>query len=256
MRKSVNKIVTIKNEVEQTERRIARIETVELIRKDAKERLKINETLMALLLKLDSVRGIDSGVRELRRGVIKKAIALQEKVDALVVTLPHTETENENKADSAKSDGGEIVDHSHPVSPIENPPPENMPIEMPIENLVDHDDEEEEGYCVVKEIVKEECNTMNSKTEVLQKEDEVMDDCGKEETGGENQAMSEVEEKKNSCEELQSQMMSDLVEKTEMQTRMINSLTHRVAQLEKGLLCDRLRRSNKKKKRQHDGKQQ
>nr|DAD46208.1 TPA_asm: hypothetical protein HUJ06_004438 [Nelumbo nucifera] len=39
---------------------------------------------MALLFRLDSVRGVDSGVRECRKKVIRKAIALQEKVDAIV----------------------------------------------------------------------------------------------------------------------------------------------------------------------------
>ncbi|KAK1365618.1 BAG domain-containing protein [Heracleum sosnowskyi] len=261
------------------------------IQKDSKERLRINETLMALLFKLDSVRGIDSGVRELRKGVIRKAIALQEKVDALVMLPP----------DSIKSDGGEIV-VDHPIRgdemPIEISPPAVSIDEMPTENVVDSiksecgeimedhpicddevpieneaesmdllNDDQEEGNCVVKE-----CNTMNSKTEI-QKEDEDMDDCCKgvqqaeeeEETwDGDNEKMMREEAgEKKSNEELQTQMirmMSELVEKNEMQTRMINSLTHRVGQLEKALLCDKLRRTNKKKKRQHDaaayGKQQ
>ncbi|KAK1353421.1 BAG domain-containing protein [Heracleum sosnowskyi] len=232
LRKSVSKIVSIKNEVEEIERRIG---TVELIRKDSKERLRINETLMALLFKLDSVRGIDSGVRELRKGVIRKAIALQEKVDALVVHPPH----------SIKSDGGQIVVH-HPLRGDDEVPIENQVESMDLLN----DDQEE-------------CNTMNSKTEI-QKEDEDMEEETGDVTRGDNDKMMREEAgEKNSNEELQTQMirmMSELVEKNEMQTRMINSLTHRVGQLEKALLCDKLRRTNKKKKRQHDaaadGKQQ
>lgn len=83
MRKSVKKIISIKKEVEDIETRVSRSEEVELIRKEPKERLKVNEMLMALLLKLDSVRGVDSGVRDCRKTVIKKAIALQERVDAI-----------------------------------------------------------------------------------------------------------------------------------------------------------------------------
>ncbi|KAK3038516.1 hypothetical protein RJ639_029316 [Escallonia herrerae] len=47
--------------------------SLELIQKDPKVRVRDNETLMALLFKLDSVRG----TREKRKGIIKKAIALQ-----------------------------------------------------------------------------------------------------------------------------------------------------------------------------------
>ncbi|KAA8528939.1 hypothetical protein F0562_033573 [Nyssa sinensis] len=64
--------------------KIQKGDTVDLIRWDAKERLRVNESLMALLFKLDSVRGVDSGVRDCRKAVIKKAIALQERVDAIV----------------------------------------------------------------------------------------------------------------------------------------------------------------------------
>ncbi|KAL8121389.1 uncharacterized protein LOC141659053 [Apium graveolens] len=262
LRKSVRKIVSIKNQVEEIGKRLAQNETVELIRKDSKERLRINETLMALLFKLDSIRGI----RDLRKGVIKKAIALQEKVDSLVM-LPG-ESENEGSGDLVKSDGGEICGDK--MMPVENSPAAAAAAVSVDENVVDS----MEAHCVVKEIV-EDCNTKNSNTE-LQKQDEEMDDCSSkgveqqakedEETEtemGEKMISEEAGVKKSNEEELQTQMirmMSELVEKNETQTRMINSLTHRVAQLEKALLCDKLRRSNKKKKRQHDaaadGKQQ
>ncbi|KAK3034701.1 hypothetical protein RJ639_032462 [Escallonia herrerae] len=44
---------------------------------EVRVRVRVNKTLMALLFKLDSVQGVDLGVRDLRKGVIKKAIALQ-----------------------------------------------------------------------------------------------------------------------------------------------------------------------------------
>nr|DAD46207.1 TPA_asm: hypothetical protein HUJ06_004437 [Nelumbo nucifera] len=84
IRKNVKKIIEIKKEVDEVEQRISRRKTVDLIRTDAKEQLRVNETLMSLLFRLDSVRGVDSGVRECRKKVIKKAIALQEKMDAIV----------------------------------------------------------------------------------------------------------------------------------------------------------------------------
>nr|DAD36133.1 TPA_asm: hypothetical protein HUJ06_006773 [Nelumbo nucifera] len=84
VRKSMKKIVEIKKEVDEVEQQISRRETVDLIRTNAKEQLRVNEILMALLFWLDSVRGVDSGVRECWKKVIRKAIALQENVDAIV----------------------------------------------------------------------------------------------------------------------------------------------------------------------------
>ena len=54
------------------------------MKKDPKERLRVNEMLMSLLFRLDSVRGIDSGVRDCQKSVIKRAIALQEFLDSIV----------------------------------------------------------------------------------------------------------------------------------------------------------------------------
>ena len=84
MRKSVKKIATIRREVNEVERRISREEALELMKKDPKERLRVNEMLMSLLFRLDSVRGVNSGVRDCQKSVIKRAIALQEFLDSIV----------------------------------------------------------------------------------------------------------------------------------------------------------------------------
>ncbi|KAL8258398.1 hypothetical protein R6Q59_030439 [Mikania micrantha] len=84
MRKSVRKISAIRCKVREIEMKINDTETVELIGTDAKERLRVNETLMSLLFKLDSIRGVDFGVRDFRKTVIRKAISLQEKIDSIV----------------------------------------------------------------------------------------------------------------------------------------------------------------------------
>lgn len=84
VRKNMKKIAAIKGEVDEMERRISKEETVEMIQRDEKERLRVNEMLMSLLLKLDAVKGVDSGVRDCRKFVVKKVIALQERVEAIV----------------------------------------------------------------------------------------------------------------------------------------------------------------------------
>ncbi|XP_058093080.1 BAG family molecular chaperone regulator 6-like [Magnolia sinica] len=104
VRKNVKKMVKIRSEACKIERRIA--DTKDLILSDVKERLRVNEMLMSLLLQLDSVRGVDSGVREFRKAVIRKVIVLQEAVDA-IVALPDTEKKDQavEMSDSADSLG-------------------------------------------------------------------------------------------------------------------------------------------------------
>nr|POF24490.1 bag family molecular chaperone regulator 5, mitochondrial [Quercus suber] len=52
------------------------------MKKDPKERLRVNETLLSLLFRLDSMRGVDSRLGIV--SVIKRAIALQEFLDSIV----------------------------------------------------------------------------------------------------------------------------------------------------------------------------
>ncbi|KAJ6934116.1 hypothetical protein NC651_009232 [Populus alba x Populus x berolinensis] len=101
----MKKILATKRQVDEIEKRILMKETVELMRRDQKEKLKINEMLMSLLLKLDSVRGVDSGVRDCRKAVIKKAIALQETVDSIAAAANGDDTD-----DSVVSAGEKGVD--------------------------------------------------------------------------------------------------------------------------------------------------
>lgn len=58
-------------------------ETVDAVRASERERVKINEALMGLLFRLDSVPGLDQNVRELRRHVSRKIVGLQEILDAV-----------------------------------------------------------------------------------------------------------------------------------------------------------------------------
>ncbi|XP_030970865.1 uncharacterized protein LOC115991297 [Quercus lobata] len=80
----MKKITAIRREVDKVERWISREEALESMKQDPKERLRVNKTLMSLLYKLDLVRGINSGVRDCRKSVIKRAIALQEFLDTIV----------------------------------------------------------------------------------------------------------------------------------------------------------------------------
>nr|GMD86022.1 BAG family molecular chaperone regulator 5, mitochondrial [Ipomoea batatas] len=58
-------------------------ETVDAVRSNERERIRINEALMELLFRLDSVPGFDPTVRDLRRHVSRRIVGLQEILDAV-----------------------------------------------------------------------------------------------------------------------------------------------------------------------------
>ncbi|KAF2603428.1 hypothetical protein F2Q70_00028492 [Brassica cretica] len=58
-------------------------ESVDAIRTNRKERLRMNETLMSLLLKLDSIPGLDPTIRETQRKVSRQIVGTHEILDAI-----------------------------------------------------------------------------------------------------------------------------------------------------------------------------
>ncbi|KAF1890754.1 hypothetical protein Lal_00043133 [Lupinus albus] len=77
------KISTVDSEASHLQRIIQRQETVDAVRSSHVEKVKMNEALMSLLLKLDSVPGFDPTVREARRKVTRRIVGLQEILDSV-----------------------------------------------------------------------------------------------------------------------------------------------------------------------------
>lgn len=242
MRKSVKKIASIRNEVSEIERRIDGTEVADLIRRDAKERLRVNETLMSLLFKLDSIRGFDCGVRELRKAVTRKAIALQEKVDSIAnqtLDSPKKESNLDNVCTSTSEqvtetsgsrnlqaveddeDGGllkEVVDDCNPVKAVDGRGIEEGVETSPAKDSC-KDGKEDHTPAEASMEVGDEGNCDNGSKELIVK---LMAD---------NEKMMKL--------------MMQISERNEMQTRMINSLSRRVEQLEKAFMTENLRRKKK-----------
>ncbi|KAL6007238.1 hypothetical protein ACLOJK_032734 [Asimina triloba] len=84
VRALVREISAVNSEADRYERLLRQQDTVDSVRRDRLERLRLNEGLMSLLLRLDSVPGIDPVVRELRRRTSHRIVALQEVLDAVV----------------------------------------------------------------------------------------------------------------------------------------------------------------------------
>ncbi|VVA19964.1 PREDICTED: BAG [Prunus dulcis] len=310
VRKSVKKIAAIKGDVDEIEKRISKKETVELMKREAKERLKVNETLMSLLFRLDSVKGVDPGVRDFRRAVIKKAIALQERVDAAVADDDHTLGEVgeasgiDNGESISETVGGAVEDKDSgedfeggKTAPVDqtqdlqsaareedcnsNAAPKSLNGTLNLPSLeqtaetdgvtnvneireIVGDESEEEGESESQSVSS--YNPQNSMIEdaeenplVKQEEEEEdgMEIVKAEDEGGngigfgvrdreENKRSRELLERMVEDNEKMMGMMVELFERNEIQTRMLSSLSQRVEQLERALVCERLRRRKKR----------
>lgn len=110
VRKNARLVHKVAAEVDEIERKIRAEE--EVIRRDGKERLRVNEMLMALLLRLDSVRG----VRDYRKKVIRKVISLQDAVDSIAAARDEKELGGEtlgeeNRAPAETQESPEVVEN-------------------------------------------------------------------------------------------------------------------------------------------------
>ncbi|CAI9277968.1 unnamed protein product [Lactuca saligna] len=73
---------------------------------DNKQKLIIGETIMSLLLKLDTIQGLHPIVRDVRKSVAKELVGLQEKLDSL--TFVKSETLSEATESQKKENDGAL----------------------------------------------------------------------------------------------------------------------------------------------------
>ncbi|KAK9068329.1 hypothetical protein SSX86_012440 [Deinandra increscens subsp. villosa] len=118
--KKVRQIYEVKNLVSELRNRIQNLESSSSskIRVDGKEKVVIGETIMGLLLKLDTIQGLHPYVREVRKSVAKELVGLQEKLDSLAFIESKTPSEEivfspqqdddaiQGKSDEAKTQSG------------------------------------------------------------------------------------------------------------------------------------------------------
>ncbi|KAL5212925.1 hypothetical protein ABZP36_023772 [Zizania latifolia] len=81
----LEKLRKIKNVNEQMQHLKKKLQGLEAFSEQItiKEQVTINETIMNLLLKLDTIQGLHPSVREVRKSVARELISLQEKLDSL-----------------------------------------------------------------------------------------------------------------------------------------------------------------------------
>uniref|UniRef100_A0A803PI21 BAG domain-containing protein n=1 Tax=Cannabis sativa TaxID=3483 RepID=A0A803PI21_CANSA len=230
VRKSLKRIAAIKAEVDEIEKRMSQKETMVLIRKDGKERLRMNETLMSLLFRLDSVKGVDSGVRDCRKTVIRKAIRLQERLDAIVTGGDEQFLEDKETAAECESlgDDDKAVEHTPDLER------ESAEVDPSQESSAD--------------------NTNSSEVELdrsLEKEGEepeIEEDCKSElknnlaEPGINKRTAEEA-----SGETLKSEDIADNMEAAKVKTEENKESNDTMSESERAYICDKLRKKKMKR---------
>lgn len=82
--RKLHEIAKIRHRTEELKQQIMSPEFGEELRRDDKTKVKISETLMGLLLQLDTIQGLHPVVRDVRKSLARELVQLQERLDILV----------------------------------------------------------------------------------------------------------------------------------------------------------------------------
>ncbi|KAK7374779.1 hypothetical protein VNO80_08218 [Phaseolus coccineus] len=194
VRKTLRKIVAMRVELARIESEIR----VEVVKREQKERVRVIETIMNLLLKLDSIRVLHySGLRECRKSVIRKAIALQEMLDQMAVPVPDSDegVKMEEKEGECVVEEGDCLVKEEEGSGKEN---------------LRNEDVEKESGCMEEESV-------GLETRLIEEEEDEVEFEEEQEEGEEIEALRttsliEEEEDEVECEEEQKQEEGEEIE--------------------------------------------
>ncbi|KAK6920051.1 BAG domain [Dillenia turbinata] len=100
--KKLKQIAEVREKMLEVRNRIQELESSPHLWRDDKTRLVISETIMTLLLKLDTIQSLQPSVRERRKSVAKELVSLQEKLDFLSAQKVEGQTEAASTAESVE----------------------------------------------------------------------------------------------------------------------------------------------------------
>ncbi|KAI3449232.1 hypothetical protein Pfo_005897 [Paulownia fortunei] len=82
--KKLKQIAKVQEQIANVKHLIQAMESSSDIQGSSKQRNIIAETIMSLLLKLDTIQGLHPSIREARKSVVRELVSLQEKLDSLM----------------------------------------------------------------------------------------------------------------------------------------------------------------------------
>ncbi|KAK6918286.1 BAG domain [Dillenia turbinata] len=100
--KKLKQIAEVRAKMFEVRNRIQELESSPDLWRDNKTGLIISETIMTLLLKLDTIQSLHPSVREIRKSVAKELVSLQEKLDLLLVQKVQGQMEAASNAESVE----------------------------------------------------------------------------------------------------------------------------------------------------------
>ncbi|KAJ6729552.1 BAG DOMAIN CONTAINING PROTEIN EXPRESSED [Salix viminalis] len=96
--KKLKQIATVQEQVVVVKDKIHALESCSDIQKNNRQRLVIGEMIMSLLLKLDAIQGLHPTMRDIRKSLARELVALQEKLDSLIMKKCDSEDKETSKS--------------------------------------------------------------------------------------------------------------------------------------------------------------
>ncbi|MBA0853436.1 hypothetical protein Goshw_017447 [Gossypium schwendimanii] len=109
--KKLKQIADVREQVNEVRNHIQSLESSTDHNKDDKLRLLAGEKIMTLLLRLDSIQGLHSSVRDLRKSLVKELVTLQEKLDSLTRRWTEKKAEDLGTTESADCPNGQVSEN-------------------------------------------------------------------------------------------------------------------------------------------------
>ncbi|KAK8650574.1 hypothetical protein V6N13_140206 [Hibiscus sabdariffa] len=106
--KKLKQIADVREQLNEVRSRMQSLESSSVCDRDDKLRLLIGEKIMTLLLRLDTIQGFHSSVRDARKSLVKELVTLQEKLDALASKWAEEKRKDLATADSCGRGSGSV----------------------------------------------------------------------------------------------------------------------------------------------------
>ncbi|KAK4415886.1 BAG family molecular chaperone regulator 6 [Sesamum alatum] len=113
--KKLKQIAKVREQIAEVKHLIQAMESSPDSQGNSKQRNIIAETIMGLLLKLDTVQGLHPSIREVRKSVVRELVSLQEKLDSLT-----NESENTSGQESVTQREGDALNKTDKVISSQN----------------------------------------------------------------------------------------------------------------------------------------
>ncbi|KAL4600124.1 hypothetical protein ACB092_11G175300 [Castanea dentata] len=83
--KKLRQLAEVRQQVADVQNQIQVLESSSDLQRDDKQKVVIGETIMRILLKLDTIQGLHPIVRDLRKSLARELVSLQDKLDSLMI---------------------------------------------------------------------------------------------------------------------------------------------------------------------------